>query len=76
MVDGEMEPGIAGVPIKMVNNDRERSDVEPLGGGSTAHTIQRTGEDGIARFLSVPKDRNFRFRKSFLFSLPSHYVEE
>ena len=61
MVDGEMEPGIKDVPIKMVN--RDKSDVEPLGGGSTVHTIQRTGEDGIARFVGVPKGVNYRFRK-------------
>ena len=41
-------------------HDKGRKQLQNVGGGSTAHEIVTTGEDGIAKFIKVPKATNLR----------------
>lgn len=58
-IQEEDEPGIAGVEIQLLN-DKGRKPLENIGGGSNAHEIVKTGEDGIAKFFKVPKAMKMR----------------
>lgn len=56
------EPGIAGVKVRLVNNDKKRTEVTNVGAGSTAHRVLVTDENGLVKFEKVPKGRNFRLQ--------------
>lgn len=61
-IQDEDEPGIQGVRLRLVNNDRDKTNVANIGGGSTAHSELTTNEDGIVLFKIVPKGRDFRVK--------------
>jgi len=56
------EPRIQGVRLQLVNNDANRTYVENIGGGSTAHSVLTMDVDGLVTFEKVPKGRGLRVR--------------
>lgn len=54
------EPGIQGVQLVLVNDNTNKTRVENIGGGSTAHMELTTNETGYVTFKGVPKSRTLR----------------
>ena len=46
--------------IQLVDDRKNRTPLESIGNGSTAHEVVPTGADGIAKFLKVPKNKHLR----------------
>lgn len=54
-IQDEGEPGISGVQIQLIDAKKKEPLTEITGGGSNAHEVVTTGEDGIAKFIKAPK---------------------
>ena len=59
-IQDEDEPGLKGVKLQLVGNNKKHTPLDNQGWGSMAHHIMKTDENGLVVFEKVRKGRNLR----------------